>query len=273
MGSHSSGTFNTYQYEDLLNRSQDLYANTKYEIIMTYLAGHKELSILNVGCGSGELCFLLAKAGHRVLGIDPGPEYIELARANARRCGDKNCEFRVSFIEDMPAERTFDCVMATDVLEHIQDDRCAFEKMIQLVRPGGIVIVTVPAGQWLFGYHDETIGHYRRYSLRTLRKLASPRCRIDHMRYFGFSLIPVCYLYSKLLRKPYPVTEVGGSAKSSLAACFLRSLLRLEKLIPMPLGTSLLMKARRTPCIQIGSAQGRMAARDGISQEPYSLSA
>jgi 2-polyprenyl-3-methyl-5-hydroxy-6-metoxy-1,4-benzoquinol methylase len=212
---------------------------------MKYLRGHTGLSILNAGCGSGELCLQLAHAGHRVLGIDPAPEYIELARENARRCGADNCQFLVSFVEKMTTRQQFDCVMATDVLEHIEDDRRAFEKMVQLVKPGGLVIITVPAGQWLFGYHDESIGHYRRYSLRTLRRLAADLCHIDDMRYFGFSLIPVCYLYSKILRKPYPVGDAGDSSKNPLVATALRSLLRLDRLVRMPVGTSVLMKARR----------------------------
>jgi 2-polyprenyl-3-methyl-5-hydroxy-6-metoxy-1,4-benzoquinol methylase len=238
-------TFNPYQYDDLLHRSEDLYANTKYEIIRKFLAGLEGLTILNAGCGSGELCLQLAQAGHRVLGIDPAAEYIELARRNARRLGTDRCRFLVSAIEELSGHERFDCVMATDVLEHIADDRTAFAKLVERAKPGGLVIITVPAGQWLFGYHDESIGHFRRYSLRTLRRLATSLCRVEEMRYFGFSLIPVCYLYSKMLRKPYPVSEAADSAKNPFVARALRTLLRLDQLLPMPFGTSVLMKAVR----------------------------
>jgi 2-polyprenyl-3-methyl-5-hydroxy-6-metoxy-1,4-benzoquinol methylase len=252
-------TFNPYQYDDLLHRSADLYANTKYEIIRDYLAGRKGLDILNAGCGSGELCLQLAQAGHRVLGIDPAAEYIELARRNARRLGTDRCRFLVSSIEELAEGRQFDCVMATDVLEHIADDHTAFAKLVERARPGGLVIITVPAGQWLFGYHDESIGHYRRYSLRTLRRLAVGLCRVERLRYFGFSLIPVCYLYSKVLRRPYPVSEAGDTSKNPLVARALRTLLRLDKRLPMPFGTSVLMKAVRHGAGQTATA-GRRAA-------------
>jgi SAM-dependent methyltransferase len=234
---------NPYQYDDLLVRSQDLYANTKYQILHRHLKGQKDLHILNAGCGSGELSLQLAAAGHRVLGIDPSPDYIDLARRNAEQIGVENCSFLVSSIEDFDTEETFDCVVATDVLEHIEDDVTAFEKLVRLVKPDGIVLITVPAGQWLFGFHDEALGHYRRYSRGQLRKLVSPRCRIEALRYFGFSLIPVCYLYSKLLRKPYPVGESGDSKKNPAVALTLRSMLGLDRLMPMPLGTSLILKA------------------------------
>jgi hypothetical protein len=131
------------------------------------------------------------------------------------------------------------------VLEHIEDDFAAFEKLVQLVKPGGILLITVPAGQWLYGFHDESLGHFRRYSRRQLARLVSDSCRIEALRYFGFSLIPVCYLYSKLLRKPYPVGESGDSSKNPVAACVLRSLLQLDRLLSLPVGTSLILKARR----------------------------
>ncbi len=234
---------NPYQYEDLLVRSNDLYANTKYQILHRHLKGKKGLHILNAGCGSGELSLQLAAAGHRVLGIDPAPDYIDLARRNAERIGVANCSFLVSAIEDFHADEAFDCVVATNVLEHIEDDSTAFEKLVQLVKPDGLILITVPAGQWLFGYHDVELGHYRRYSRSRLRRLVSGWCRVEALRYFGFSLIPVCYLYSKVLRKPYPVGESGDSKKNPVVALTLKSMLGLDRLLPMPFGTSLILKA------------------------------
>jgi 2-polyprenyl-3-methyl-5-hydroxy-6-metoxy-1,4-benzoquinol methylase len=235
-------TFNPYQYEDHLTKSQDAYANAKYEIILNYLSGCTGLDVLNAGCGSGELSLLLAQAGHRVVGIDPGEEYIHLARANAERAGVANCSFALSSIEDLPEDQTFDCVLATDVLEHIEDDRTAFAKLVRLVKPEGFFIITVPAGRWLYGYHDEAIGHYRRYSRRTLRQLAGDLCHIEKIRYFGFSLIPICFLYSKVLRRPYPVAQTGDRRRRPLMSLALRTLLRVDRLLPMPFGTSLIMK-------------------------------
>src|ERR1044071_8089866 len=107
-------TFNKYQYDDLLIRSQDLYANTKYNIILGHLSNHSNLKILNGGCGSGELSFLLASVGHRVIGIDPAQEYIEVARQNVAGLGKLDCSFAVSTIEGFRPAESFDCVIATD---------------------------------------------------------------------------------------------------------------------------------------------------------------
>jgi SAM-dependent methyltransferase len=238
-------TFNPAQYDDLRDRSQDLYAQTKYEILLSYLAGCRGLRVLNAGCGSGELCLMLAAHGHRVLGIDPEPAYVDLALSNARACPDLDCSFEVCSIEAYEGKASFDCVIATDVLEHIEDDGAAFAKLVSLVPPGGIVLITVPAGPWLFGYHDEQLGHFRRYSRGALRALVEGACAVEELRYFGYSLIPVCYLYSKLLRRPYPVAEAGDSARRPLGARALRALLSLDRRLPLPLGTSLLLKAVR----------------------------
>ena len=73
--------------------------------------------------------------------------------------------------------------------------------MVDLLYPGGLLLITVPADQWLFGYHDEQL----RYTKRTLHQLAGELCSIERLRYFGFTLVPVCYLYSRRWRKPYPV--------------------------------------------------------------------
>ena len=234
-------TFNQAQYDDLRVKSQDAYAQAKYDVLLAYLAAHERLRVLNAGCGSGELSLRMAARGHTVVGIDPEPAYVRLARANAAGVYP-GCSFEVSSIEEYRGPGDFDCVIATDVLEHIADDRAAFAKLVGLARPGGLLLLTVPAGPWLFGYHDEQLGHFRRYTRSSLGRLVAGACTVDAIRYFGFSLIPVCYLYSKLLRRPYPVAESGDSTRRPLVARALRGLMELERRIALPLGTSVLFK-------------------------------
>jgi SAM-dependent methyltransferase len=236
-------TFNQAQYDDLAVKSKDVYAHTKYDILEQYLRGRPPMRILNAGCGSGDLSLRLGALGHHVVGIDPEPSYIDLALANAAgTAAADRCQFEVSSIEDFSGPASFDAVVATDVIEHIADDRAAFAKIARLTRPGGLILITVPAGQWLFGYHDEQLGHYRRYSKRTLHQLAGEFCTVETMRYFGFTLIPVCYFYSRRWRKPYPVAESGDASKSPVKSLILRSLMKVDRFLPLPLGTSLLMK-------------------------------
>jgi SAM-dependent methyltransferase len=231
--------------QDLRERSADQYASTKYDILMSWLAGRERLSILNGGCGSGELSLRLAAAGHRVIGIDPGADYIDLARSNLSACPAADCSFEVCSIEEYEPDELFDCVIATDVLEHIEDDQTAFNKLVACVKPGGDVLITVPAGQYLFGYHDEQLGHYRRYSRKGLAALTHGSCHVHRLRYFGFVLLPVCWYFSKYRRKSYPVAESGDRAKRPLTAGVLGAMLTLDRWVPMPFGTSVLMHATK----------------------------
>ena len=65
------------------------------------------------------------------------------------------------------------------------------------------------------------------------------------MRYFGFTLIPVCILYSKLLKKAYPKTSLGGKQKKTLLGALAEWLLKLDKRLPMPFGVSLILRGAR----------------------------
>jgi len=240
-------TFNAYQYDDLKNREQDPYANTKYALLLKYLEKKRngKLNILNAGCGSGDLSILLAQAGHKVLGIDPSDEYIDLAKLRASQNG-VSCEFKVASIEELDYAK-YDCVIATDVLEHIKDDYTAMKKLYDSTKEKGLIIITVPALQSLFGYHDEQLGHFRRYNKRNLKKLVlSPGgLKLDLMRYFGFTLIPICYLFSCLLRKSYPIGNNKKSLRGSIQDMVLNIMLRIDSLVPMPLGTSLICLVER----------------------------
>jgi 2-polyprenyl-3-methyl-5-hydroxy-6-metoxy-1,4-benzoquinol methylase len=252
-------TFNQAQYDDFLAKSGDVYARTKYEVLLRWMGGRGRLRVLNAGCGSGELSCLLAAAGHQVVGIDPDPTYIQLARD---RAGDRfpDSEFVVSSIEDFAGPHDFDAAISTDVLEHIEDDRTAFHRMVAQVKPGGLVLVAVPAGQWLFGYHDEQLGHFRRYSKRMVRQLVAETCVVKKLRYFGGTLIPVCLAYSKWLRKPYPVAKVGGG--KSLVSRTLDAMLAVERRLALPLGTSVLLCAERkatAPSVASGTTTRKAA--------------
>lgn len=233
------------QYDDLLDRPFDPYAQSKYEELLSWISSQAPMHCLNVGCGSGELSFQLAQRGHTVVGIDPVPDYIELAKSRTPDDVRGRCFFQVSTIEAFVTDQEFDLVVATDVLEHIEDDRAALAKLVRHVRPGGKVLLTVPAGPRLFGYHDELLGHFRRYDRPHLKSLASSELEVRRVRYMGFPMIPIVQIYSRWLRKSYPVSEVGNAQKSPIRAAILKAVLRLDRWLPMPMGTTLLLEGDR----------------------------
>jgi 2-polyprenyl-3-methyl-5-hydroxy-6-metoxy-1,4-benzoquinol methylase len=242
--------FNDYQYDDFKNRSKDAYANAKYEILSKWIGktGEGPRNILNAGCGSGELSFLLASRGHAVEGIDPGTEYVELAKQQAKQFGLTRCTFDVAGIEEFSEKHTgglYDVVVATDVIEHIKDDVAAVRAMLKLLKPGGDLFITVPAGPYLFGFHDEQLGHYRRYTLKMCRDVLPDGVHVHRLRYFGMCLIPIAWWFSVKKRKNYPVAEAGDGKSMPIVSRIMHALFATEKKVPLPLGTSCLMWAKK----------------------------
>jgi ubiquinone/menaquinone biosynthesis C-methylase UbiE len=124
----------------------------------------KTSQILEVGCSGGALLMALKERGYEnVAGIDISKEAIELCRKrdvkNASVMDGARLEFR---------DGDFDAVIVSDVLEHIRDEGTALSEWNRVLRPGGKLIVFVPAFKFLWSEHDEVNNHYRRYSRRDL---------------------------------------------------------------------------------------------------------
>jgi 2-polyprenyl-3-methyl-5-hydroxy-6-metoxy-1,4-benzoquinol methylase len=233
------------QWNDFLVRRYDAYAMAKYDLILRWLGDLHGATVLVAGCGSGELAVELARAGAEVTAFDVDAETVELTR-EAERAAGVTMKTSVARLETFEGHAEYDVVVATDVLEHIESDRAAAQRVIELTRPGGRIVITVPAAQWLFGYHDEVLGHFRRYGRRTLLALFEAAVRVEKLRTYGFGLIPVALLYSRILRRPYPTAQVGVAAgKISIKGAVIRAFFKLEQRLNLGLGTSLLLFARR----------------------------
>jgi SAM-dependent methyltransferase len=97
---------------------------------------------------------------------------------------------------DMPLpDDSFDLAVTLDVIEHLEDDLGALRELRRLVAPGGALLVTVPAYQWLWSGHDEINHHHRRYTRRTLRAVAEQAgWKQTRTTYFNSLLLPVAIL-------------------------------------------------------------------------------
>jgi SAM-dependent methyltransferase/glycosyltransferase involved in cell wall biosynthesis len=116
--------------------------------------------ILEVGCGQGALGVRLA-ARYRYLGLEPDPQSRAVARHRLARAG--RGEVRDKLAGSPGQAELFDLVCAFEVLEHIKDDAAALAEWGQWLRPGGWLLLSVPAHQRRFAAADELVGHFRRY--------------------------------------------------------------------------------------------------------------
>ncbi len=143
--------------------------------------------LLEVGCGTGHNLAMLERFGH----VD-AIEVDAAARAIAeRRLGRPVSAARLPELTGIPRAH-YDLIGAFDVIEHIDDDVAAVSALADCLKPGGKLVIAVPAHQWMWSAHDELNHHRRRYSKRALRKLveASP-LRLQSIGYFNSLLFPL----------------------------------------------------------------------------------
>jgi SAM-dependent methyltransferase len=123
--------------------------------------------VLDAGCGSGRTLQELADYGAEVFGIELDPEAADVARSR------DNGDVRIGRLEELPYEDGFfDLITCLDVVEHTPDDRVALGELRRVCKPGGWLLVTVPAYPALWSLHDEANHHYRRYRRGTLTAAA-----------------------------------------------------------------------------------------------------
>jgi 2-polyprenyl-3-methyl-5-hydroxy-6-metoxy-1,4-benzoquinol methylase len=122
--------------------------------------------VLDAGCGWGVTFRELERAGYRIAGLDVDRPALE--QLDRERSGRELIEAELT--REVPeGAGGYDAVLALDVIEHLDDDRAAVSRLAGLLRPGGLLILSVPALPELFTEFDEVQGHRRRYTPESLR--------------------------------------------------------------------------------------------------------
>ncbi|MEA2479152.1 MAG: hypothetical protein QOJ07_1074 [Thermoleophilaceae bacterium] len=233
----------------------------------------RDARILDAGCGSGRTLDELADYGS-VSGVDMSWDAVAAARSRGHE------EVRLGRIEQMPFEDArFDLVTCLDVIEHTADDLCTLRELRRVTRPGGLLLVTVPAYPSLWSHHDEVNRHYRRYRSESLLDAAC-EAGWDRERdtYFNSLLLPAAAAV-RLAERSAP----DGEPRSDLARTprwlngALELPLRLEARSVragrrLPAGLSLLAMFRNTTA-PAPARRRRFIARRGAGPERAPLRA
>ena len=115
--------------------------------------------LLDAGCGTGRNLADLSDGAASAHGVDSAPEAVQFCR----RRGLANVS--EAALDALPfGDAAFDLLLATDVLEHLDDDGAALRELRRVAAPGARVLLTVPAYRWLWSAHDDAHQHRRRYT-------------------------------------------------------------------------------------------------------------
>lgn len=238
-----------YLYRDLYNLEERHWwhvskRNAVTRLIEKYI-GKKNLKILDVGCGSGMNLTALGKYGD-AFGIDSSPEAIMFCKKRNLKNVKLGIAEKTGF-----AANSFDLITALDVIEHTKDDSKSLEELYRILKPGGYIIITVPAYEALWSQWDVVLQHYRRYSREGLIKLLKDKkfeiLKLSYM--YSFALLPVIvvrFFKNRLYKDNYP-SDFSVTPDSANWLLKLVSKLELYLLLiwSIPFGTALITVAQK----------------------------
>lgn len=245
------GYMETSEYRNIYTRERSHFFyvgnhNIVISLLRSYLKRNEQVTILDAGCGTGLLAKKLEKLG-KVFAVDISSQALQFAKkrgVRAKRASVTKLPFRNNF---------FDCVVSIDVLYHrkVLSDRKALSEFYRVLKPGGIVIVRVPAHKWLRLSHDTHVHTRERYSKSELReKLRGSGFTIERISYINMLLFPLALLKQILEGiKPAKKTTSSIADVPKLINGVLSRLLSLETFFlrrtSLPIGIGLVAVCRK----------------------------
>ena len=224
--------------------------------VIRHLDLPRPADILDVGCGNGLFFEKLGLFG-TVLGIEIDGSLIPSDSQYRDRIYDKPLG------DPQYSALRFDLITALDVIEHIEDDQQAVADMLAMLRPGGKLVITVPASMKLWDRHDEINRHYRRYTSDTLHALLAGKGRLLELRHLFHALF-----LPKLAVRMVNRSFQGDTAQHTIPAAWINRMMetacsleyRVLQSLRIPFGTSLLAVLEK-PTAYAGSKDGGAVTR------------
>ena len=172
-----------------------------YETIKDYCAGH----ILEIGAGIGNISEHFINDGASIHLTDIRDNYIEVLKGKYDSTASHVSKLDIAdpAFDSLYAHmfNSFDTVFALNVVEHIKEDAVSIRNIYKLLRPGGRIVILVPAYNILYNSFDRALEHYRRYTKKSLINIIKPSFNIVHNQYFNVFGILGWFVSGRILRK------------------------------------------------------------------------
>lgn len=209
-------------------------------------AGDEVGDCLEIGCGSA-----VSTRQFETL-LDAPVTGCDLNVAAMKQAGDIRGELHCYDIHERHEDwrGKFGLVLLLDTLEHIDEPIAFLESVKHHMRPGGMLVINVPALPKLYSKYDEAAGHVQRYTQSSLmRELLGAQLEPLEMTYWGMTSMPLLWVRKMMLRNAprEKIIERGFDASSSYADLTLKALMHAETgpRLPCPVGSSLAAVARK----------------------------
>jgi SAM-dependent methyltransferase len=223
-----------------------LHAHVRRELDRAGLG--RGATVLDAGCGTGGLIRRLA--GERPEWKWTGVDLSRIACGIARQRAGATVEICEASVERLPfGDGAFDAIVSADVLYHVDDDAGALREFFRVLKPGGVVVLNLPAYRWLWSYHDEAVHSRRRYDrAEVLAKLSAAGFFAARATYWNALPFPLVVVRRKLLPAPRSGSDVRMYA-APVEAVF-RGAMAVERgwlraVGRLPFGSSVLAVARK----------------------------
>jgi SAM-dependent methyltransferase len=212
--------------------------------VLNRLAGgdlQRASEVAEIGCGNGVLQRQVEE--HFGRGVDGFDLSIVALQANISRQSRLYC----ANVEKMPDEfvSRYQLILLFDVIEHVPDPVSFLKLVVRLIKPGGKLVINVPALPKLYSSYDKSVGHLRRYASRELiRTVRASGVAVNRWTYWGLPLVPA--LWVRMLRSAGEGTKTikrDMEVRSGLSNAFFGSLCSLEPIPQHLLGASLMLVA------------------------------
>ena len=197
-------------------------------------------NVAEVGAGNGSVSkLILERPVKRLTAFEPSQNMFPLLREAL--AGEGRAAVVNDFFGPRHAQAGFDSIAYINVLEHIEDDRGELAGALKALKPGGHLLVFVPALSWLYSDFDRQIGHFRRYRKKGLAALAGDAgFTIVSARYFDLAGVIPWYVNFVLLRN-----SIGSGSVSLYDRLVVPVMRNVERMVTPPIGKNVLLVARK----------------------------
>ncbi|MGC2423996.1 MAG: class I SAM-dependent methyltransferase [Nitrospirota bacterium] len=193
-----------YELEDTYWWFLAKHSIVKSFIHLYYGSNTRDAYVLDIGCGTGAFLDVLDGMGFTTHGLDISEEALQFCVSRGKsRIVAGNVEKEMPFRNKM-----FDVVTGLDVIEHVDDYQSVIAEACRVLKPGGILLITMPAFKFLWNQHDEVHHHKRRFVRKELKAAIDASGEFDVLKlsYYNFFLFPFVCIF-RILKKTFHMAQ------------------------------------------------------------------